>query len=352
MAKAHKKAMLQNEGGRPMPDFNKIKFSNEGREWEMVKALNYASYTFETKDQKLFASEYAKKKLGLTLTSIPDWELQHIGNICWLINNECDIKNVEEYDEKIKALHKKYTVKKEDKKKVVQVDASAVLTGQLMGELEGIIDDVVMGKSDITNPIVLYRAAKTFKEAEIRNHFTKQLEDITAGGEGYDELDDDYKKRVVLALTFILKQLDEYKEVKAERATKKVVRRARVKKIVPTRMVRKLKYKKKDTEYKIKSVPAEKVVTADVVWVFNTKTRKIAQYVAQDKVGILVKGTTLKNFDIDSSREKKLRKPEDFIKELASAGKVAQRSLLETVVAKETVPNGRINEHCVLLKVF
>ena len=64
-----------------------------------------------------------------------------------------------------------------------------------------------------------------------------------------------------------------------------------------------------------------------------------------------VKGTTILGFDVKESKTMTLRKPEDFFKDL-SMGKRALNGAFKKLTTKPTVPNGRVNEECVLLGAF
>ena len=65
----------------------------------------------------------------------------------------------------------------------------------------------------------------------------------------------------------------------------------------------------------------------------------------------MVSGTTIKNFDKEASRTLTLRKPLDI---LPTVGKCTPRQLsklLDDIKTKPAVPNGRLNEDTVLLRV-
>ena len=64
-----------------------------------------------------------------------------------------------------------------------------------------------------------------------------------------------------------------------------------------------------------------------------------------------IKGTTIIGFDIKESQQMTLRKPEEFFKGLA-LGKRALNNALKKLTTKASVPNGRINEECILLGAF
>jgi len=119
------------------------------------------------------------------------------------------------------------------------------------------------------------------------------------------------------------------------------------------RMVKKLQYKKSDERYKLQSIDPILIPRCQMVWVFNTKTRKLTQYNAIGRNGIMVKGTTLKDFDVQTSVSKTVRKPDTVLSKLLNTdGKIAMRNIWNTLTTTETKANGRINADTVILKVL
>jgi len=119
------------------------------------------------------------------------------------------------------------------------------------------------------------------------------------------------------------------------------------------RMVKKIQYKKADERYKLQSIDPILIPRCQMVWVFNTKTRKLTQYNALGRNGIMVKGTTLKDYDQDISVSKTIRKPDAILSKLLNTdGKIAMRNIWNTITTTETKANGRINADTVILKVL
>jgi hypothetical protein len=73
--------------------------------------------------------------------------------------------------------------------------------------------------------------------------------------------------------------------------------------------------------------------------------------VAAEYQTLSVKGTSIINFNENSSIQKTLRKPEEKLKEFKAAGKVQLRKFLDDINATDTKLTGRINEEVILLKV-
>ena len=133
----------------------------------------------------------------------------------------------------------------------------------------------------------------------------------------------------------------------------KATRKTRTKK-APSKekMIAKLQYKDKDERYQIVSVNPLEIVDATEVWVFNTKTRKLGKYVAEQHTTIKIKGTTLQFYDEAASVQKTLRKPEETLKEFKRANKVALRKFLDNINSVEIKLNGRLNADTVILKAI
>ena len=132
----------------------------------------------------------------------------------------------------------------------------------------------------------------------------------------------------------------------------KVNRAPRAKKAQPKeKVVAKLKYKKSDEPMKLVSINPVDIIGAKELWIYNTKTRKLGKYVANEYMELGVKGTTITGFNENTSVCKTLRKPEDKLKEFKAAGKVQLRKFLEDINATDTKMNGRINEETILVKV-
>ena len=125
-------------------------------------------------------------------------------------------------------------------------------------------------------------------------------------------------------------------------------------------IVKKLKYAVNFPDLGLASLHPTDVVYANEVWVYNTKTRKIGVYKAKNVdprnmqrpgTGIMVKGTTLQDFDEESSVQKTLRKPPEMIKNF-DGGKLKCKKSFEELTTTPTKLNGRFNEHTIILRTF
>lgn len=203
-----------------------------------------------------------------------------------------------------------------------------------------------------------YLSGKSVPQAmlgKIQAVFERRWAEITEAKTTKDEdLKDAYAymkaadyKRYDAFYTRLFEGIAQYGQVK--KATKKAAVRKPPQK---EKLVAKLKYLKNDTTSKLVSVNPVDIIGATELWVYNTKTRKLGKYVAEEMGGALgVKGTAITGFNESKSVQKTLRKPELQLKEFMSAGKIQLRKFLDEIKATEIKLNGRINTDTILLKV-
>jgi hypothetical protein len=174
--------------------------------------------------------------------------------------------------------------------------------------------------------------AATTKDEQLKegySHLTKaQLKKITA-----------FYQEVVSACDMLGQEAKVNRKPRAKKPTDK------------SKVVGKLKYMKTNEPLKLVSINPEDIIGAQELWIYNSKTRKLGKYVAEEFKELGVKGTTITGFNESKSIQKTIRKPEEKLKEFKAAGKVALRKFLDDISATDARMNGRINEETVLLKV-
>ena len=68
--------------------------------------------------------------------------------------------------------------------------------------------------------------------------------------------------------------------------------------------------------------------------------------------GLTVKGTTIQDFNEDSSVQKTLRKPKEQISNWTGKAKTKFAKAFDELTTTSIKMNGRINEHTIILKAF
>jgi len=198
------------------------------------------------------------------------------------------------------------------------------------------------------------KQAKAAHTRIIKNFYIRNLEELTEAAstkdeqlkEAYSHLSKVHLKKITAFYQEVVSACD----MLGQEA--KVNRKPRAKK--PTdksKVIAKLKYMKTNEPLKLVSINPEDVIGAQELWIYNSKSRKLGRYIADDYKELGVKGTTITGFSESKSIQKTLRKPEEKLKEFKSAGKVQLRKFLDDINATDTRMNGRINEEIILLKI-
>lgn len=180
------------------------------------------------------------------------------------------------------------------------------------------------------------------------------LAELIEASEGEDEqLNEAYKhftKKQLNARIMFFNAIVEDAERYAD-TTKKVRKPRKPRAISAEKKLKNFKFQKEDNTFKIASVNPEKVIGAQELWTFNTKYKTLTVFRALDRGGLQVKGTSIINYDENTSVTKRTgRKPEVYVDKVLNGGKVVLRKLMDEL--KNDAPLAyRINENTILLKV-
>lgn len=246
----------------------------------------------------------------------------------------------------------KYGKKETVKKTPIQV------VRDILGEVDEVVDELFARKKKVTFNMVKFMSDKNVDAEQaqmIADIYAKDRNEIIESkidkelGEGYTFLTDKQKDVITNFYDGILEACSTFVgNLKRKRA---LSRKPRVKKpISAAKQVKKMNYCASNDEFGIVSVSPEYIVGAQEMWAFNVKTRKLTQFVASDRGGLAVKGSTIINFDPKKSVTKMVRKPEETLKIVTGGGKVQLRKLMDSLTTKGAEANGRMNPLTVILK--
>jgi hypothetical protein len=241
-------------------------------------------------------------------------------------------------------------------RKITIQDRLQERTAELIGEIEGIYDQVLQ-KQSVSFKIYDFLTANRVPQSQLGRYeavFQARSAELMAAQDREDaQLVEAYRhyraadyRRMFGFIADLLAGIEEY------RGVKKAVKKARVRK-APSKekLVAKLKYAKEDRALKVVSVNPVDIIGASTLWVYNTKTRKLGCYHAEAMGELGVRGTSITGYDESRSVAKTLRRPDEQLKEFAKAGKVALRTWIKDIKAVEVRLNGRISEDTLLLRV-
>jgi hypothetical protein len=169
---------------------------------------------------------------------------------------------------------------------------------------------------------------------------------ITEATEAYektcDQMVEGYSFLTRSELRKWVKTLEKMKDevLKYEKAHKKAV--VRVKKVKPAgAQVVNMKYNKENSKVSAVKIPGS---VETILW--NPKTRKLQVYKALARNGFSVKGTTIKDFDTDTSYQFTVRATS--INAMVGKDSKALEKIMSPKVKRAKV-NGRVNEHCEII---
>ena len=371
----------------PRPDFTTVVKTAKNYRLNFHMALTYAHYELSSSELKKEVAKYlrvidAKHPLLDQIKDIHENRFLTIGKYTYIVNHGGElpediapkvIPTLEKILNEEKA--KEASVLKEQEilgspiinSKEITQSSKVVITIQdrlrekakeAAGEVEGWLDDFTMDKSipakTVEEFVNLFKAAelKSQHMRYIQSSFEKRKLEIeeTIGGknkdlnEAYSQYSKSELKKLGLFYQHLFKACGMFQEVaKVERAPRKK------KPVSHDKIISKLKFKKDDKALGVVSISPTQILGAKELWVYNTKTRKMAQYKAADVDGLSVKGTGLLNFSQESA-EKTIRKPAEALAEFKKASKVKLRTFLKDLSTVDVVPNGKLNEHHLILR--
>ena len=173
--------------------------------------------------------------------------------------------------------------------------------------------------------------------------------------EGYSFLKPAEKKKVIKGLEAMVETLvghaENKKKARKPRKTKGKKPATAEKKVAGLKFMPSL-----SGEFKLQSFHPEKVMGAKEIVVFNSKSKTILHFIAEDpKVGLDVKGASLMGYDVKKSFGKKVRAGvlKETIEAIEKSGSQKKiRKVTEDLSTKAFGLAPRLNSSCVLWKVW
>jgi hypothetical protein len=275
--------------------------------------------------------------------------------------------------DKAEAIIEKAEEKKADTKPKISIQERMLeQITDLCGNWDEVLDNFVIGEKfdlktfDPEKDMKIYGGgvikpahAKLIRDQYVPNH-DEAVESLAGTceqlNEAYSFMSKKMKKDYVMFFEKIMNACDAL--IIAGKATRKTRKpKARSKDVI----VKKLKFQIADGTLGIASITPTDVVYANELWIYNTKSRKIGVYHAKNKdpkgwgregAGLMVKGTTLQDFDEELSVQKTLRKPIEQINNWTGKAKTKFSKAFEEIKTTPTKMNGRLNDTTIILRAF
>jgi hypothetical protein len=346
------------------------------RETAINSALNWYRNNSSKKDLKKYSIEYAKKNSyskeqieKLENEQYTAFEFSIVGGLCRISNRGFPLTdNLTKFvtDNLLPILQRK-KIKEVDndiKQKITVQDRIVNQVKEYISELERYVD-CYLDNLISSNPEKLKDLSEWIREKDVKSQQSKmiadwyrpkidQIQSAIDGDEimreGYCFLSMPKLRRYGEFFRNLVNIFDENSKIT------KAVRKPRAKKKKsPDKQVAKLKYLKEYSigNRKLTSIDPRDIIGASKLVVFNTKYNKLTVYEKSSLVdGFSVKGCTLIGYDEKNSSTKKIRKPESFDFNKFLGGARAVNNTFKDISTKESLPNGRFNEHVIIIQAI
>lgn len=336
---------------------------------DYIKALNWYN-TFCSKDD---AREYLNTYLQSSKSSIkiksingvPDNKIVNTaGWVARMINRGISVPESAKVflDNHISSLSKRLTKPKKSKvnnENVVSIqDKIKEKSDAIIADIEELIDQ----RDSNNNNFSFYNWLKS-KEIpamygqKIIERYIGLLQELIEASEGKDkqlkEAYSCYTKKQLNSYMMFINMIIEDSEKYSKNINK--VRKPRKKKVITAdKKLKTFKYQKEDNNLKIVSENPEKIIGAKELWTYNTKYKTLSVFRAMNHDGLDVKGSSIINYDSDTSMTKRTgRKAEYYVDRVIKGGKIVLRKLMDEdgIGASVNLAN-RINDNTILLKIL
>ena len=336
---------------------------------DLMHALNYYNAAIDQKTKRKWTMAYVGKT-STDFDELSDWEFHSIGTIIrlhqrdvYLEDNEINyidsrLKEMRQInkDKKAKALAKIANSEDGIVKPIITVkDRAAEAVSNHIGEINCIIDEFIINDTDVDIASYLKSNEVSAQVTKlIPQAFEKQLLELQEVLEGTDkQLVEGYsniKKVKLKKLIAIYQSINN--ACQQQTVIVKAARKPRAHKEKPASILAsKVKFMKEFTQLGLKSVLPVNIVGSSELWIYNTKYKKLQVYRSLNGTKFSIKGTSILNYEVASSVAKTIRKPE-LIKDYVNMTKKIFGTEFKSLSTKESAVNGRINEDCIILKVF
>jgi len=333
----------------------------EVRESEM-RALTWFSSMCDRDDSKAFVRAYmeatGRKHKVRDLNRIPDtWWPLYAGWAARLLAIDPDHPSADTWREHIeKAVANSLAHAVEEKPEVKKADRPSIQdrvrdrVSEIIGDVEAMLDT----GEEFDMYSYLQKAEMPPAHAlKISAYYKPLLEEYALAAHGDEGVREGYKnysnKEMKAKMLFVGKLIDDCERYAGVTKKTRAVRKPKT--VSADKLLKNFKFQKESADYKLASVAPSKLIGAQELWTFNTKYGFLTHFVALDRGGLSVRGTSIDKFDENASKSYKTgRQTAKIVDDVAKMGKLNLKKLISTL--KESNFNARINENTILLRVL
>lgn len=334
----------------------------------LASCLNWYNQWRDHKQLRTYTVQYLKAKKLVKpdvvdkIAKLPDHLFSTVGAVCRMIDRGAILSTKHKIyvNEKIEQLtfmtSAADTNEDESAPAKPKVDIQKLVWWKAMnmcGEIDHAIDEdktqegfaYAIFVEQNAKPMHLARIIEVYKKerAEYEEVLTGNCEQLN---EAYADLNKNHIKKLIKVYQSII---DDAQKLSAASIADRPARKKKAK--TPEQLTSKVVVMEEFPELKLKGILPTEVIGAQHLYAYNTKTRKLTHFVADDSAGLTWSRASVFNFNYAVSSCKTVRKPELVIPKLLKAGKVELRKLMDGIKSKKKAAKGRLNAQTILLKV-
>ena len=326
-----------------------IPVTGEMSKIDLVRALNNYSSNYPVETHKSWCLEWAAKHrpdYHDTLDKIkPNHFLSH-GGICRLHLrgahlDESHINRITTFFDKLIERNQVNTpsATRPTVSRPAPFTKRKIVHNETLANLDLVLDQIVTRQPYQDPEITVTSDLK-----EVGEYCRNLLNEVSSIEE--NEFDPDVASNIQALMKRMIKHLDVTVKAKAKANTKKPT--PRKKKFVPkSKIVQKVKYQTVDDELNIRSIHPVDILEKKVLWVYNTRYRKLYYFEALAG-GFDIRGTKLLNVNLERCKVKRVRKPSEALENYKRKKMLNVFDELSTKPA--AVTSSSLNENCIILK--
>lgn len=222
----------------------------------------------------------------------------------------------------------------------------------ILSDLDVRVDEAFDGNIALADDIKGDILSKGFKGPQLKivqDYLKNNIEEWDAAYSGADEqLVEGYSYVGRRNLKKIVETFREVLEALSEQSTRIKTQRIRKRKPVDKKkMASKMRYMKEFEGLQSKN-PVD-IIGANMVWIYDTKKRRLGYYEAEVKDSLFVRGNKIEGFK--NTCEKILRKPDEQLTMVTGLRKNQTVNWFDTIKAKCKPMTGRMNDNFIIVRI-
>lgn len=318
---------------------------------DVVKALNWYNQNVDYVDSLNWASEYISKHHNIDVSSILTKEFVVYGNVSRLLLNDCILpdnnlewhrKKTQDIIDRIQISKKTTNIIQSTEKIVKKIDNTNIA----LSEIDSMLDTMITSSFTFQPKLQTLSIIKSVNKDSIINHTKKQLNEFQLA-----LIDDDFMEGYSNFSTSNIKKIIIFFQTIITLFTRNVSVRKSRKKTKSQNILKHFKYQQSFSELNLISIHPQRIIGAKVVWIYNTKYKKIIRLTAKSESELSIHRSSIDNVDENLSKSKILRKPNEIIPQILDGGKIFLRDFFDKLKTKESKVSNRINEDCIILRI-